>query len=82
MAFGRPVIATRVGDMPEQLPKEGGLFIDADTVHDFPTELLNSIEKIASSQNSYEAGIKNAQKHALWPSIADKIYNFILKMLD
>lgn len=75
ITFGRPVIATRVGDIPEQLPEAGGMFIDLD--HDFPTNLLVAIEKIASTQATYEEGIKSARINASWSRIAKKIYAFL-----
>lgn len=76
IAFGRPVIATRVGDIPEQIPEKGGLLIDS--ARDISTGLLAAIEKIVSSQTMYEEGIKKDQIQTSWPNIAGKIYKFLL----
>lgn len=75
LAFGKPVVATRVGDFPEQVPAGGGLIIDNDG--GIPASLCNALETIMSDYQAYSSAMAAAGQHAQWPDIADRLLAYI-----
>lgn len=75
LAFAKPVIATRVGDFPEQIPLGAGIVIEADQ------EIANSFAQSLLQMHQHEAGYVSAMKSAggmaQWPDIAQKLHAFL-----
>lgn len=75
LAFGKPVVATNVGDFPEQVPAGGGLIIDTDST--IAQSLCNALATIESDYVSYSNAMVSARKSALWPDIAKRVVNYL-----
>lgn len=71
LAFHKPVIATTVGDLPEQVPSGGGILVPADG--SIPENFLEAIETIRGDYPSYAAAMEYEQKNADWGDIARKV---------
>jgi glycosyltransferase involved in cell wall biosynthesis len=75
LAFGKPVIATRVGDFPEQIPDGAGVIIENDD--NIITALCAATEKIESQQAIFSNTMANARHLAQWPDIANQIISYL-----
>lgn len=75
LAFGKPVVATRVGDFPEQVPAGGGLIIDSDAA--IPQSLCNALETIKHDYQMFSSAMAAAGRDAQWPEIADRLLAYI-----
>ncbi len=75
LAFGVPVVATRVGDFPEQVPPGAGVFIEADD--DMAASLCRAVEQIKMRHEEFAREMVNARQHAQWPDIADRIIAYL-----
>ncbi|HRH78557.1 MAG TPA: glycosyltransferase, partial [Cellvibrionaceae bacterium] len=74
LAFGKPVVATNVGDFPEQVPDGAGIFIEPDRLNsDLPKALMSIRENLTGFVAAMRTGGANAQ----WHDIATKTYNFL-----
>ena len=71
LAFGKPVIATTVGDFVEQVPQGGGILVQNDTSG--TKGFINAIDVIRGHHQSYAGVMKHAQKNADWSAIALKV---------
>lgn len=71
LAFAKPVVATRVGDIPEQLPPGAGLLIDCDP--GLIESLVNSFPTLQRCQGEFSKAMAEARRGAHWPEIADSI---------
>lgn len=74
LAFNKPVVATRVGDFPEQIPNGAGEVIETS---DISNDLVKSIIKIKENYSEYMAAMASASSDAQWPDIAKKIHTFL-----
>lgn len=77
LAFGKPVVATRVGDFPEQVPTGAGVLIENDDV--IVASLCDAIEQIKSNQFSYTTAMSTSNHDAQWPAIADRVVAYLEK---
>jgi glycosyltransferase involved in cell wall biosynthesis len=77
LAFAKPVIATNVGDFPEQIPIGAGVVIENDNT--IVASLCNAIEQIRSNQSAYTDAMSAASHLAQWPEIADQIVSYLKK---
>ena len=77
LAFGKPVVATRVGDFPEQVPTGAGVLIENDDV--IVVSLCDAIEQIKSNQFSYTTAMSTSNHDAQWPAIADRVVAYLEK---
>ncbi|QLG88213.1 glycosyltransferase [Chitinibacter bivalviorum] len=75
LAFTKPVIATRVGDFPEQVPENAGIVIEAD--HGISSSLANAIANIEQDYSAYCDAMGAAGADAQWSLIANKIIDFL-----
>lgn len=75
IAFGIPVVASRVGDIPEQIPLGAGELFDAGPA--MCEDLQSAIEKVHTDPASYEAAMRHASQGSSWDHIADAYANFI-----
>lgn len=75
LAFGKPVVATRVGDFPEQVPPGAGEFLDNDA--QLPQALADAIRRMAAGYPAYAAAMAAAGQHAQWPDIADNVMTYL-----
>lgn len=76
IAFGVPVVATRVGDLPEELPVDGGLLIDCDgSVED---HLLVALEEARRRHDRLREGMRAAAGRSAWDVIAARYHRFLL----
>jgi glycosyltransferase involved in cell wall biosynthesis len=78
LAFGKPIIATSVGDLPEQTPEGGGVLVVNDM--NIVTNFLNAIYLIKNSYQTYSEAMKNSQQAANWSTIADRILKHLAKI--
>lgn len=75
LAFGKPVVATRVGDFPEQVPLGGGEFIEVNESVD--SSLVEALRKMAENYGFYSFSMRNAREQANWPDIATRIHAYL-----
>ncbi|MFN3303065.1 MAG: glycosyltransferase [Roseateles sp.] len=71
LAFERPIVATSVGDFPEQVPAEAGRIIQPG--EGLVGELIDSITQVRASHAAFAQGVRRAGAHAQWPDIALKV---------
>ena len=77
LAFERPMVATSVGDFPEQVPADAGLLIEAG--ERLVEDLAEAIKRIQVNQADYVDGVRKAGAHAQWPDIAAKVADHLAK---
>jgi glycosyltransferase involved in cell wall biosynthesis len=77
LAFERPMVATSVGDFPEQVPADAGLLIQAG--ENLVDELTLAIRHIQLNQADYVEGVRKAGANAQWPDIAVKVAEHLAK---
>jgi glycosyltransferase involved in cell wall biosynthesis len=75
MAFGTPVVASRVGDLPEEIPEGAGILFDAD--EKIAISLESAIREAQKQSNQMKMAMKQATDGSDWNGIAQKYYNFI-----
>jgi glycosyltransferase involved in cell wall biosynthesis len=75
LAFEKPVIATKVGDFPEQVPAGAGLFIENDST--ISSALCTAITTIESNQASFTSAMATAGRNAQWPDIAARLMQYL-----
>lgn len=75
IAFEVPVIASRVGDLPEQVPAGGGLMIDAG--EGMAAALAAAIVEVADAPEHFRGGMRLAAQACDWTPIARAYYDFI-----
>jgi glycosyltransferase involved in cell wall biosynthesis len=75
LAFGLPVVVSRMGDLPEQVPVNGGLIINAGP--SMAKELEDAIMKILGNIQTFKIGMREASNDAQWPKIAMHYFNFL-----
>lgn len=75
LAFERPMVATSVGDFPEQVPADAGLLIEPG--ERLAGDLAEAIKRIQVNQADYVDGVRKAGAHAQWPDIAAKVANHL-----
>ncbi|MFZ5595213.1 MAG: glycosyltransferase family 4 protein [Pseudomonadota bacterium] len=76
IAFEVPIIASRVGDLPEQVPPSGGVLIDAGD--GMATALAEAVVDISTSPQRYRDGMRLAAQACDWGPIAKDYYEFLL----
>lgn len=76
IAFGVPVIATPVGDIPEQVPPEAGIIIPLG--HNFRIELTKALDHMKDNHQLFRAAMGKVAQNFNWPDIARKYYSFLL----
>ena len=75
LAFGKPVVATKVGDLPEQTPLGGGILINCGS--SLPTDFIEAINQIKSNYHSFSDSMVSARKKADWGEIAKKVFEYL-----
>ena len=76
IAFGVPVVATRVGDLPEEVPTGGGILFDAgDGLAD---RLQNALTTIRLDHDAFAEVMRDAASRSDWAPIASAYANFLL----
>ncbi|MBU1363485.1 MAG: glycosyltransferase [Gammaproteobacteria bacterium] len=75
LAFGKPVVASRVGDFPEQIPAGAGVLFEADKA--LARHLEVAIREIAGNFSGYSAAMQAAGGDAQWPDIANRVVNYL-----
>jgi glycosyltransferase involved in cell wall biosynthesis len=71
LAFGKPVIATRVGDFPEQVPPGAGLSVENDS--GLVRSLCNAITTMKADPKPYVDAMVTAGGNAQWADIATRV---------
>lgn len=71
LAFGKPVVATRVGDLPEEIPKGGGILIPCG--NNIAADCLTAVASIRHNYQAYVEAMVNAQKKSDWHNIANSV---------
>lgn len=74
LAFGKPVIASRVGDFPEQVPPGAGLLIDPNKIEE---DLVSGLLIMGENLAEYTYAMKNSASNAQWPDIARNIAHYL-----
>lgn len=75
LAFGKPVVATRVGDFPEQVPTGAGLIIDSNA--EIVQSLCGALETIKGNHLAFSNAMAAAGQDAQWPEIAGRVMNYL-----
>lgn len=75
LAFAKPVIATRVGDFPEQIPAGAGIVIEPD--QQIAASFAQALLQMQQQESVYVAAMKSAGGMAQWPDIAHKLNAFL-----
>lgn len=75
LAFGKPVIATRVGDFPEQVPQGAGLIIENDNV--IAQSMCNALETLKRDHLTFANAMATAGQDAQWPDIAARVMSYL-----
>lgn len=75
LAFGKPVVATRVGDFPEQLPQGAGELFDPG--EDLAGGLERALRSVSIDLPTYSAAMTAARGSAQWHDIADRIISYL-----
>ena len=75
LAFGKPVVATRVGDFPEQVPDGAGLIIENNS--NIALELCKAICTIKNSNYLFSTAMINAGQDSQWPDIATRLVSHL-----
>lgn len=74
LAFGKPVIASRVGDFPEQVPAGAGVLIDPKKLEE---ELTSGLLIVGENLAEYTYAMQNSASNAHWPDIARNIAHYL-----
>lgn len=74
LAFGKPVVATTVGDFPEQVPVGAGIFIDPDHID---AELSQALINMRENLELHTTAMQQINSQAQWPDIAMRVYDFL-----
>lgn len=77
LAFERPMVATSVGDFPEQVPPDAGQLIEPG--ERLVSDLAQAVLNIRNHQSGYAEGVRKAGADAQWPDIAAKVANHLAK---
>jgi glycosyltransferase involved in cell wall biosynthesis len=75
IAFGLPAIVTRIGDLPEELPRDAGVIIEPGP--NVTKDLQDALLEVASKLPQYKRAMQSAGHTAQWPDIARKYLNFL-----
>lgn len=75
IAFEVPVVASRVGDLPEQVPSGGGVLIDAG--EGMVSALAAAIIEVAAAPDRFQGGMRLAAQACDWNPIAQAYYDFL-----
>ncbi len=75
MAFGKPVIATPVGDIQETLGEWPGILIPMENIED---GLRKGIEKMMGQRSEYSAHAAESREHYSWAHIGARYVDFLL----
>lgn len=71
VAFGKPVVATKVGDLPEQIPVGAGVLIPCES--NISSNCLDAVKTIRNNYPAYSNAMASARKDADWRDIARKL---------
>lgn len=74
LAFGVPVVATPVGDFPEQVPQGAGVFIEPGG--DVPVALIRGLDALKGDP-SYRHCMSSSRDQAQWSDIAAQYLQFL-----
>ena len=75
MAFGKPVIATPVGDIQETLGEWPGILIPLENIEE---GLREGIEKMLGQKSLYSARAAESREHYSWTHIGARYLEFLL----
>lgn len=75
IAFEVPVVASRVGDFPEQVPQGGGILIDPG--EGMATALAEAVLKVFAAPERFHGGMRVAAQACDWKPIARAYYEFL-----
>ncbi|SDH36076.1 MULTISPECIES: glycosyltransferase [unclassified Duganella] len=75
IAFGVPVLASRVGDFPEQVPAGAGVLFDAG--EGLAERLRSALDSVRADPAPYRAAMQHAALACDWDSIARAYAHFI-----
>ncbi len=75
IAFGLPVIATNVGDLPEQIPNGAGLLVE--TGQGLTEALVAGVTQIQRNYAEFTSAMHHAAAGCSWETIADAYYEFM-----
>jgi glycosyltransferase involved in cell wall biosynthesis len=74
MAFGKPVVATDVGDMPETVPHDAGIVISSQNVRE---ELAPALERLRANYRAYHHRWAELGERYAWKAIAARYHEFL-----
>lgn len=75
IAFQRPVLASAVGDLPEEIPASAGLTVPLGA--DFVPRLAEALQQMLADPQRWAAGMAAAGERLQWPAIAARIEAFL-----
>ncbi len=74
IAFNKPVIATTVGDFPEQITPETGILIAPDPKQ---KQLISALLSMRRNKVDFASRLHHHNQHAQWPNIAQQVLNHL-----
>jgi glycosyltransferase involved in cell wall biosynthesis len=74
IAFGCPVVATHVGDFPEQVPPGGGIILHSRFTAD---DLKNALISMRQNLQQYTQVMQQSNTGAQWPLIAKQVTDYL-----
>lgn len=75
IAFQRPVLASAVGDLPEEIPASAGLTVPLGA--DFVPRFAQALQQMLDQPQRWAAGMAEAGQRLQWPAIAARIEAFL-----
>lgn len=76
IAFGLPVVATRVGDLPAEMPVGAGVLIDSN--EKTAASLADAIAKVRADEPSFCTAMQSASNRCGWEIIARAYYEYLI----
>lgn len=74
IAFGKPVVASDVGDLPHEVPAGGGILLPADRL---TAELPGALTRLLDRPETATAAMHAASRQGDWSSIADRYLDLL-----
>jgi glycosyltransferase involved in cell wall biosynthesis len=75
LAFGKPIVASAIGDAPEEVPALGGLCVPLG--EHFTAEFASALERIREEYDARLLAMSQADERQQWPVIAQDIKAFL-----
>lgn len=75
IAFGKPVVASAVGDLPEEIPATAGVCVPLG--EGFVERFAAALREVADHHERWQAGMSQVGERLQWPGIAARLREFL-----